>query len=150
MITHTVVVAITVDGASRPKQTIKQSTFWPNDVFGTSIPVNGIDCTRRIKLAGDTKHEAKALFFSANPSVSYDDAECGPPCPVNNPRQIQQPASASYDPYAASTSDCGDTGGGGGGGGGSNCHLEYVRIEVSHDGGETWTTYVEGTATVCD
>lgn len=61
-----------------------------------------------------------------------------------------------YDPYAPySPDDCdgmeGGSGGGGdsGGGGGGGCTPQYVVMEVSYDGGETWSVYWAGTATVC-
>jgi hypothetical protein len=42
----------------------------------------------------------------------------------------------------------------GGGGSGDddddNCRTEYVIVEVSNDGGATWSTYWEGYATVCE
>ena len=41
-------------------------------------------------------------------------------------------------------------GGGGGGGGGTTCHQEWVIIEVSYDGGATWSTWWEGYANVCE
>jgi hypothetical protein len=44
----------------------------------------------------------------------------------------------------------GDDGSGDGGGGGSNCHTEYIIIEISYDGGETWSVWWEGYATVCE
>jgi hypothetical protein len=57
------------------------------------------------------------------------------------------------DPYGGSGGSCtsGDTNSGGGSspGGNGNCDLEYVYIEVSDDGGATWTIYWEGYATVC-
>ena len=70
-----------------------------------------------------------------------------------------------YDPYAPDGGDAVDcsgldgdggisVGGGGGtsgdpGGGGSNCSTEWVAIEVSYDGGETWSVWWEGEAQVC-
>ena len=67
---------------------------------------------------------------------------------------------ANYDPSDPSglpdDSDCDDESGGGGGGGtwpgpgGSTCHTEYIYIEVSDDGGLTWTVWWEGYATVCE
>jgi hypothetical protein len=65
-----------------------------------------------------------------------------------------------YDPYDPDGDDCGDRGDGGGtggggdggggdGGGGFTCHTEYVVIEISYDGGNTWHVYWEGEATVC-
>ena len=65
-----------------------------------------------------------------------------------------------YDPFDECNSDTptitpGTGGGGGGGGGdsgsgGSNCHTEYVVIEISYDDGATWETYWEGNANVCE
>jgi hypothetical protein len=62
------------------------------------------------------------------------------------------------DPYQYEQQQCsggtgsGGTGSGGesGGGGGSNCRTEYVVIEISYDGGNTWQTWYEGSVTVCD
>ena len=55
-----------------------------------------------------------------------------------------------YDPDDPCSSGGGGTGGGGsGGGGGDNCHSEYVTIEVSTDGGNSWTTWFAGEAQVC-
>ena len=58
-----------------------------------------------------------------------------------------------YDPYDpdAGGADCSseENGGGGGGGAGSNCRTEYIVIEVSYDGGSTWSTFWEGNAQVC-
>jgi hypothetical protein len=67
----------------------------------------------------------------------------------------------TYDPYNAGLGDntgCGTgvsgsgTGGSGGGGSGgaTNCHTEYIYIDVSTDGGLTWTTIWEGDALVCE
>jgi len=60
-----------------------------------------------------------------------------------------------YDPEGCDgTGGGGSTGGGGGGdgggGSGGNCHTEYIYIEISNDGGNTWTVYWEGYATVCE
>jgi hypothetical protein len=58
-----------------------------------------------------------------------------------------------YDPFESQVSNggCGSSGGGGDPGtGGGNCHTEWVVIEISYDGGNTWQTYWEGTATVCE
>jgi hypothetical protein len=44
-----------------------------------------------------------------------------------------------------------DDGGGGGGGGWTKvCSTEYIWIEISYDGGETWSTLWEGYAEVCE
>jgi hypothetical protein len=60
----------------------------------------------------------------------------------------------SYDPYSptpdegAATTDCGGDGGGSEGGGDS-CNWEYIVIEISNDGGQTWEHYWSGWAEVC-
>lgn len=58
-----------------------------------------------------------------------------------------------YDPSQPCTGGGGGGGGSGSGGtggsGGSSCTSEYVIIEVSNDGGATWTTWWEGYANVC-
>lgn len=59
----------------------------------------------------------------------------------------------SYDPYApapegdAVTAECG--GGGSGDGGGYTCSWEWMEIEISYDGGQTWQTYWSGYGQVC-
>ncbi len=66
-----------------------------------------------------------------------------------------------YNPYDSGSrgDDCGPRGegdgsGGGGGetgtGGSGSCRTEYVYVEVSLDGGNTWTVWWEGEATVCE
>ncbi|HET6764392.1 MAG TPA: hypothetical protein VFH27_11990 [Longimicrobiaceae bacterium] len=56
-----------------------------------------------------------------------------------------------YDPYSSVGGNCG-TGAGDGGdaGGGSDCHTEYIYVDVSYDGGATWQVWWEGYATVCE
>jgi hypothetical protein len=49
--------------------------------------------------------------------------------------------------------DCGPGEGGGGGGGGAGgptCWWDYGLIEISYDGGVTWSTYWEGWYLACD
>ncbi|HET6765482.1 MAG TPA: hypothetical protein VFH27_17470 [Longimicrobiaceae bacterium] len=82
-----------------------------------------------------------------------------PTYPVDyGPHYDQSIDNASYDPYApdAQEFDCGSIGGGGGLGSGGNtdgegagCTAEYIVIEISHDGGATWSVWWEGTAEVC-
>lgn len=43
----------------------------------------------------------------------------------------------------------GGSGGEGTGSGGSGCSMQYVRVEVSNDGGDTWSVLWEGYAAVC-
>ncbi len=68
---------------------------------------------------------------------------------------LNEPYAASYDPsdpYGSTSTTEGCTGGGGtgmGGGGAGGCQSVFLTIEVSHDGGNTWSTYWEGWATVC-
>jgi hypothetical protein len=61
-----------------------------------------------------------------------------------------------YDPSTPPDQTCpgggggGGTGGGGGSGpGGSTCTSEYIYIEISYDGGATWSVWWEGYASVC-
>jgi hypothetical protein len=62
----------------------------------------------------------------------------------------------SYDPYNPYADMYGDTCANGSGGtgdgenGGDKCHSEYVYIDESNDGGETWHEIWEGWATVCE
>ncbi len=74
----------------------------------------------------------------------------------------------SYDPYAPDQDNesvqgdlsvqnsCGGGGGGdggeggGGGGGGSSCYSEWMEIEISYDGGQTWHPYWSGWGQVCE
>jgi hypothetical protein len=65
----------------------------------------------------------------------------------------RDPYGAAYDPYAASApgdalaTDC--TGGGMPGTGSGGCQSVFLIIEVSYDGGNTWTSVWEGWGTVC-
>ena len=63
----------------------------------------------------------------------------------------------TYDPYSYTETDntgcgTGDTNGdgSGSGGGGTACQVEFVYLEVSSDGGLTWTTIWQGDALVCE
>lgn len=62
----------------------------------------------------------------------------------------------SYDPYApeenAATASCGGGGGGGGSDSGGNysCYWDYITLEISYDGGQTWEHFWSGWAKVCD
>lgn len=65
----------------------------------------------------------------------------------------------TYDPYSPTMEDnsgCGtgdyggETGVGGGSDGGANCHTEYIAVDMSTDGGLTWTTIWEGEALICE
>jgi hypothetical protein len=63
-------------------------------------------------------------------------------------------ADAEYDPYNPSgtqPTDCTDPrgGSGGSGAGGAECPVELVEVEISYDGGSTWTTLWRGYASVC-
>jgi hypothetical protein len=61
----------------------------------------------------------------------------------------------SYDPYASDpdhdvvVQDCGG-GAGGGGGGGLTCGWEWMEIEISYDGGQTWHHFWSGWGQVCE
>jgi hypothetical protein len=62
---------------------------------------------------------------------------------------------SSYDPYAAAAAgdeevaiECGG-GGGDGGGGSSSCTSEWMEIEVSYDGGISWSTWWSGWGLIC-
>lgn len=48
--------------------------------------------------------------------------------------------------------DCGGGAGGGDAGGAGNvtCHWEYMTIEISYDGGRTWSVWWEGWGQVCE
>jgi hypothetical protein len=49
------------------------------------------------------------------------------------------------------TGGCGTgTGGGSTGGGGMECHVEWIELEISYDGGITWHPFWEGYANVCE
>lgn len=67
----------------------------------------------------------------------------------------------SYDPYSPAPEDDGDStvttscGGGGTGGAGFNpanyaCTWDYITIEISYDGGQTWNHFWSGWAQVCE
>ena len=54
---------------------------------------------------------------------------------------------ATYDPYST---DCsGSTGSGGGESSTVDCQTEHIRIEISYDGGQTWSLWWEGWVTTC-
>jgi len=53
-----------------------------------------------------------------------------------------------YDPWGCSDASSGG-GGGDNDGGAGGCRVEYVYVEVSYDGGNTWHTIWEGFANVC-
>ncbi len=55
----------------------------------------------------------------------------------------------TYGPGSPASSGGGSSGGGSTGGG-TTCNHEYVLIEVSYDGGQTWSVWWEGWATVCE
>lgn len=60
----------------------------------------------------------------------------------------------SYDPYSPTPDEdavvpsCG--GGTGGTGGNYTCWWDYITLEISYDGGETWQYFWSGWAQVCD
>lgn len=63
----------------------------------------------------------------------------------------------SYDPYApepdegAVTANCGGGGGGAGFDPGSySCYWDYITLEISYDGGQTWQHFWSGWAQICD
>lgn len=61
----------------------------------------------------------------------------------------------SYDPYAPTPGEDEVATSCGGGDEGSNsddyaCYWDYVTIEISYDGGETWQEYWSGWAQICD
>lgn len=71
----------------------------------------------------------------------------------------------SFDPYSpgvseaeissgAPSAECGGGGGGGGdgggGGGGISCYWEWMEIEISRDGGQTWEHFWSGWGQVCE
>ena len=63
-------------------------------------------------------------------------------------------SSTSYDPYdngGADAASCEDPleGGSAGGMGGAGCHTEYIYVDISTDGGVTWTTVWQGEVEVC-
>lgn len=65
-----------------------------------------------------------------------------------------------YDPYSPAPENAGETvttscGGGGSDGGGSDptgysCTWDYITIEISYDGGQTWHDFWSGWAQVCE
>jgi hypothetical protein len=63
---------------------------------------------------------------------------------------------ATYDPYApasdedAVTPACGGAGGNGGAGSGYTCAWEYITIEISRDGGQSWEPFWSGWAQSCE
>lgn len=62
----------------------------------------------------------------------------------------------SYDPYAptpeqdAMTASCGGGGGAGFDPGNYSCHWDYITLEISYDGGQTWQHFWSGWAQICD
>lgn len=62
----------------------------------------------------------------------------------------------SYDPYApdqedeAGLQECAGGGGGGSSGGSSTCRWEWMEIEISYDGGQTWHPFWSGWGQVCE
>lgn len=66
----------------------------------------------------------------------------------------RDPYAVSYDPSdplesTVQSEECTAGEGGDTGGAGVSCRNEWIRIEVSNDGGATWTVWYEGWATVC-
>lgn len=57
--------------------------------------------------------------------------------------------SSDYDPYASEPPCGGGTGGGGGGVPGFTCSYDYVTLEISKDGGQTWEVWWAGWTLVC-
>jgi hypothetical protein len=78
-------------------------------------------------------------------TIKKMDEVCGP-----GDSYIYDPG---YDPSEDGGEVCGgsgeDDGGSGDSGSSANCHTEYLIVEVSYDGGRTWSTYWEGYGTVC-
>ena len=74
-----------------------------------------------------------------------------PPPPIDNPPPTGCEWQIIYDPETCTppTGGPGAGGGGGGGGGGHTCQQEYVIIEISYDGGNTWSVWWEGWAQMC-
>ena len=64
---------------------------------------------------------------------------------------ITEPGDPSYDPYSSygGMNVCSQGPHTGGDAGGDLCHQEYVYIDISYDGGSTWSELWEGWATVC-
>jgi hypothetical protein len=99
-----------------------------------------------------------ATFVPGNWVVTYE-----PPPPDSGGGEGECETQFIYDPSqgcpgggngddggGSGGDDPGDGGGSGTGGGGTSCHTEYVFIEVSYDGGSTWSTWWEGYANVCE
>lgn len=55
-----------------------------------------------------------------------------------------------YDPYDPDGDEDSSCGPGGGSGSDVDCRSEYVVVEISYDGGFTWSTLWEGFVTVCE
>lgn len=65
----------------------------------------------------------------------------------------------SYDPYVPVPADpagevsvlaCGGGAGGSSGGGGVTCRWEWMEIEISYDGGQTWQSFWSGSGQMCE
>jgi hypothetical protein len=93
----------------------------------------------------------KGVFIIFSPVIEYYGPRRDLACGRGDTRLVSD--EPEYDPYnpTGGDSSCGGSGGGGtGGGGGDNCHQEWVIVERSDDGGNTWYTIWEGWATVCE
>jgi hypothetical protein len=120
----------------------------------TTTMVAGINCTTAAHLSAQTTHRAggsAAGFGVTTFSLGDDSCNANEECESSD----EPPTAVAPGPYDPGYDD-GSSGAAGGcddsGGAappGSYCHDEYVYIEISNDGGITWTTIWEGWAIVC-
>jgi hypothetical protein len=141
-------------------------------VYETIAPAEGEDADGDVwrfqgqfnALCRGGQYELGPIVFSGQLIVTQD--------PITTPVLVRHGASGggsceddyqyayggSYDPYSAGSTDnsgCGTPtddgtiGVGGGSSTGSNCHTEYIYVDMSQDGGLTWTTIWEGETLVC-
>jgi hypothetical protein len=99
--------------------------------------------------------EGRGTFIVVSPVIEY----YGPrrdglgECTTGGTELVGMVYEPGYDPYGNEPNGggCGGEGGeSGGAGGSSTCHQEWVIVEKSDDGGNTWYTIYEGWATVCE
>lgn len=105
-------------------------------------------CGREKNVANSwVRHYAVTIFGANYTQVTTDRAECGPA----NDEACGGSGSGGGGPEGFFSCAPGEGGGTGGGGGGNpSCHSEYAIIEISTDGGNTWTTWWEGWIEVCE
>jgi hypothetical protein len=93
-----------------------------------------------------TFHQIVTTDGLSFPASNSGGLKCDPPPPEEECDDDDD----SYDDEEWATYCENDGGGGGGGGWELVCSTEWIKLEISYDGGNTWSTLWEGWGEVCE